>query len=529
MSKSFKALLKVSLAQSFDFRRKDKIKNASLLIPLALIFISGAFISTLYSLVFGLALVSADGKAYLDLILYAMAGIASMLAIVTGMTKVKGALFGGNDYDLLASMPISKKSIIFVKFFSLYLMQAFYTVIIVLPSTIVITILGQQPIWLLDGILLILFTPVLPLFFAGIIGLFIGLFSDRFKFGNIISILFYIIFLGAVMYSSFSLNRIGNQEEQNISGIIHSLTIFGWINPSTKLLGLDYVILPRLFYVVVNFIGLGFMIWIFAKGYDYFHFLMTSTRSSQVYVEKSTKQKGQFKALLYLDFKRYFSSKMYLMNTITGGVMCVLCIVVMIVSFQSIQNPETITILNEISCYFVLIVTWCVGMAVPSAVAINFEGKTMWQMKSLPIQFKQYSLSKILMSYLVLAPFVLVSSVVLTIYVKKTILTIFVTILLPQIYLFSMCCLGFLINTYFYKLKWTNETEAVKNSAGMLISMLVDLFYTGILCIAFIVPGFLGYYVIGAILSLVVVIAMSFLFYFLVSKTCEHNIGAIEV
>lgn len=529
MSNSFKALFKVSLAQSFDFRKKDKAKNASLLIPLALIFIGGALISALYSFIFGIALVSADGQGYLNLVLYGMTGLSSMLAIVTGMTKVKGALFGGYDYDLLASMPISKKNIIFVKFLSLYLVQVFYTIIFVFPSAIVVTILGKNPIWLLDGLLLIIFSPVLPLFLAGIIGILIGLLSDRFKFGNIISVLFYVVFLGAVMYSSFLLNSGGDGEEYDISGILRILRVFSWINPSTKLLGLEYLILPHLFYVLVNLVGLGLMVWIFAKGYDYFHFLMTATKSHQRYIEKTSKQKGQFKALLFLDFKRYFSSKMYLMNTITGGIVSVLCLVVMIASFQSIKDPEAMTVLNSISSYFVLLVTWCIGMAVPSAVAINFEGKTMWQMKCLPIHYKQYSLSKILMSYIVLAPFVLISSGVLTIYIEKTVVTILVVFFLPQIYLFSMCCLGFLINTYFYKLKWTNETEAVKNSAGMLISMLIDFIYTIILCAALIIPGVFGYYFVGAILSFLVVIVAAVVSYILVSKTCEHNLEMIEV
>ncbi|MDE7095650.1 MAG: hypothetical protein K2O23_04095, partial [Anaeroplasmataceae bacterium] len=120
MSKSFKALFKVGLSQSFDFRRKDKVKNASILVPLILIFIFGTFLSFIYGLIFSLALYSAGYGAQVNHVLYAMTGLSSLLALVTGITKVKGTLFGGNDYDLLASLPVSKKSIIFVKLASLY-------------------------------------------------------------------------------------------------------------------------------------------------------------------------------------------------------------------------------------------------------------------------------------------------------------------------------------------------------------------------------------------------------------------------
>ncbi|MCM1131574.1 MAG: hypothetical protein NC310_06005 [Roseburia sp.] len=529
MSKSFNALFKVGLSQSFDFRRKDKAKNASILVPLILIFVFGSLLSGIYSFIFSIALYSGGYKDQINLVLYAMTGLSSMLALVTGITKVKGTLFGGNDYDLLASLPISKKSIIFIKLASLYLMQVFYAIIFVLPATAMVTIIGKQPLWLLEGLLLILFSPIIPLLLAGIFGTIVSFISDHFRFGNVISVIFYVAFLGVVMYSSFILNSSGNGEETDLTGILSLLNIFGWFNPSTKLLTLQLTGLSYLLYIGIHLLLLGGMIWLFAKCYDPIHFLMTATKSHQKYVEKEIKQKGQFKALLVLDFKRYFSSKMYLLNTITGGIIATLCIIVMVVTFKSIDDPEAMDILNMMAPYFVLLIVWCVGMSVPSAVAVNFEGKTMWQMKSLPINYKQYAKSKIFMSYIILMPFVLVASSVLTIYIEKNFINIFTTFVLPQIYLFSMCCIGFWINTMFYKLKWSNETEAVKNSAGMLISMLIDFAYTIMLCIVLIVPGLFGYFIIGAILAMLLVLGIAIIFYAIVRKTCEHNLNNIEV
>lgn len=528
MSKSFKALFKVGLSQSFDFRRKDKVKNASILVPVVLIFILGSLFSSFYSFIFCDALYSTGYQQSLNLVLYAMAGIASLLALVTGITKVKGTLFGGNDYDMLASLPIPKKNIIFVKFISLYLVQLFYTIIFVLPATIIVTIMGKQPLWLFDGVLLLIFSPVLPLLLAGILGTAISFISDRFRFGNIITVLIYIAFLGAIMYSSFMLNSGGSEGEYDVSGILQLLNIAGWVNPSTKLLSLNIAVLPYVFYVVSNGVVLLGVILLFAQCYDYFHFLMTATKSHQKYVERSVRPKGQFKALFVLDLKRYFTSKMYLMNTITSGVMSVLCIVIMIITFQSIEDPEAVSILKMIIPYFVLIVVWCVGMAVPSGVAINFEGKTMGQVKALPISYKQYSTSKILLSYLVLAPFILISSIVLTIFTEKNFINIFTIFVLPQVYLFGMSSIAYFINMHFYKLNWSNETEAVKNSAGMLISMLIDFIYTGLLCAVLIVPGVNGYFYVGAILTIVLVLAVTITFFLLVQKTCTKAITKIE-
>lgn len=528
MSKPFIALLKVGLTQSFDFRKKDKAKNASLLIPLFFIFIAGALLSVSFSLSFSFILVETGNKEKLNLILYAMAGMAAMLSLVTGVTKTKGTLFGGNDYDMLASLPIPKRSIIFVKLFSLYLIQTFYSVVILLPATIVVTAVGQQALLFIDGLLCLILSPIVPLILSGIVGIFIGSISDRFRFGNFISAIFYVLFLGVVMYTSFVLNSNHGEETYDSTSMLTLLNVFGWFNPTSKLLTLDIVILPRILYVVVNLIVLGCTIWVFAGCYDYFHVLMTSTHSHQKYVEKKTKQKGQFKALLFLDFKRYFSSKMYFLNTITGGFVSVICTGIMIVSFTNIKDPEAIEILNSIAPYFVLIILWCIGLATPASVAINMEGKNLWQLKTLPISYKQYSLSKILFSYFVLAPFALIASIVLFIYTDKTIINGFVLFLTPQIYLFGMCCIGYFINMYFYKLKWSNETEAVKNSAGTVISMLLDFSYTILLCVVLIVPGVLGFFLLGAILTMILVSATAAIFLWIILKKCSTQLASIE-
>ncbi len=528
MSRPGFALLKVVLAQSFDFRKKDKIKNASLLIPILFIFIFGCLLSSIYSISFSIILISGERKESLNLVLYALAGTSSMLALVTSITKVKGILFGGNDYEMLASLPIPRRNIIFVKLFSLYLVQLFYTAIFVLPATLIVCVLGKYPLWLIDGILLLVFSPVIPLLLAGVLGLLIGFISDRFRFGNILTILIYILFLGAIMYSSFLLNSKGGEEELDVTIILQMLNILSWINPTTKLLTLTLGGINQLLYIAGNGIILLGMIFIFAKCYDYFHFLMTAKRASHTYVWKAVKQKGQFKALFLMDIKRYFSSKMYLMNTITGGIMCILLTVIMIISFKNVKDPEAMNVLSHISPYFILINTWCIGMAVPSAVAINMEGRAMWQMKVLPINYKTYSHSKILLSYLVLAPFILISSSIWIVFMEITVTNILLTFILPQIYLLSMSMIAFLVNTYFYKLKWTNEVEAVKNSAGMVISMLIDLGYTAILCALFVVPGVFGYFVIGTILALLFVSLMAGTAYILINKLCFKNIESIE-
>lgn len=524
MSREFKALFKISLKQSFDLRRKNnRQKNSSLLSILLIILIAGSILSGFYGYTF--YMVAKEFALDFKNIIYAMAGLASLICLTTSIPKVKSTLFGGKDYDLLASMPIKKSYIIFVKFFSLYLMELLYSFIFVIPSSLIIAIMSKEYLILVDGLMLLFILPVVPLLAAGIIGLFIGLIADRFKFGNLITIILYVGVLGLIMYSSY----LGNSTNADAANMDSFFDIYCWFNPSTKLLCLPYPGLNYLIYIGTNLIILILIIMVFAKCYDYFHFLMTSTKSNRKYVQKDAKVKGQFKALLSLDLKRYFSSKTYLMNTITGGVLSILMVVIMAISFASVDAPEANEILKMVSPYFCLIILWIIGFAVPSAVAINFEGKHFWLVKTLPVSYKDYGKSKILLSEIVLAPFVLVASIVLLFFTELNFINIFTIFFLPQIYLFSMILIGYYINTKFYKLEWSNEVEAVKNSKSMLLAMLLDFAYTIVLSALFICLGILVNFLTGVIcaflLCLIVLVGMIFL----CQRDCSKRIAAIEI
>ncbi len=523
MSSELKALFKVNLKQSFDVRRKNNKKNSSSLLALLLIIlVVGCLFSGIYGYIF--YILAADLAIDFKYIIYAMAGLASLICLATSIPRVKNTLFGSKDYDLLASMPIKKSHIILVKFISIYLMELLYSCIFVLPSTLIIVFLGKDYLILLDGLLLIFVLPVIPLLVAGIIGLFIGLIADRFKFGNLISLILYLGVLGLIMYSSY----FGNSSNATTADMQSFFDIYSWFNPSTKLLslplGLNYLI-----YVGINLIILVLIILVFAKGYDYFHFLMTSTKSTRKYVQKSVKVKGQFKAILSLDLKRYFASKTYLMNTITGGVLAVLMIIIMINTFASVDSPEAEGILKLASPYFSILILWLVGLTVPSAVAINFDGKYFWLMKNLPISYKDYGKSKIILSEIVLAPFVLVASSVLLFFIELNFLNVFMVFVLPQIYLFSMNLIGYYINTKVYKLEWSNEIEAVKNSKSMVLAMLVDFGYTIAITAIFICLGIFVNFWIGAVCAISLCLIVLIVMLLLCRKHCSRRIAAIEV
>ena len=149
MNKPFLALFKVTLKQSFDFRKNNK-KNIAFIVPILFIVLLGCFFSSIYAYLFSYMLKEANVS--LNVVLYAMAGFATMLILTTTVPKVKNILFGGQDYEMLSALPIKKSSIIAVKFLGLYLVELLFSFVFIVPSTIIVVVLGSSPLLLIEEI-----------------------------------------------------------------------------------------------------------------------------------------------------------------------------------------------------------------------------------------------------------------------------------------------------------------------------------------------------------------------------------------
>ena len=60
--------------------------------------------------------------------------IISIITLIEGIYKSQGILFDSKDNDLLFSLPISKKKILFVRIFKLMLFQYLYNLMFLLPA-----------------------------------------------------------------------------------------------------------------------------------------------------------------------------------------------------------------------------------------------------------------------------------------------------------------------------------------------------------------------------------------------------------
>ena len=246
------------------------------------------------------------------------------------------------------------------------------------------------------------------------------------------------------------------------------------------------------------------------------------------------KVKNQTRILLSLEFKRLFNSRIYFVNAIMGSIMGILGSVVYLVSLkQSMNNAPAEALIYMKLLYipiFTVISSMIIGLGNPTTGSINIEGKTFWIIKSLPVDYKKYMRIKLLFSYFITIPASLVASTIAIIFYHESILDIVFAYLIPFFYVLLNALIGLIVAIKHPKIKWNNETEAVKNAASVLIAMLIN-FGCSILMggILIVLPLFFQNFLWLFYLITLTLIIMSIVpCYIYLNKKFPHKIGEIE-
>ena len=524
------AVIKANLRETLDTRslKKNKGKAISFLAFISLVLIIAIIVSVIYNLIFVYSFKESNVNILYAVFLFA--GISSILILLTSIVRTK-AIFISKDYDMLRSMPIKKCDIILSKVFSLYLIELLYSSILMIPNGIIISISLNNIFYLFSGIIISIFLPFLPIALGTLFGLLVTIIFDRFKYGNIISIVLYTIFLALIFIFSYKIGSVSNDEE--IVNIIYkSISIFKYLNPSLYFIELSFFNhwIYYLLFILSNII-LGFIaLFIISYFFDKVRAFTNSSFQSKKYNINTLKTKGELKSLLQFEFKRYFSSKLYSINTISSGVAALVVVIGLITSLNSLnlqQDSKFLEYINYYAPFTSLIICFMIGITTPASSAISIEGKNMWIIKSLPINYKNYYKAKIILSTSVLSLFTLVSSIILIIYLHPNILDSLFIIFIPIMYVFLVSCIGFRINLSFYKFNWLNEAEVVKNSKSVVISMLVSFLLVLLLAVSILIAIYNKY--LALIYIFILLFSLNIIFYLVNSSIVTNKIYNMEI
>lgn len=387
-------------------------------------------------------------------------------------------LYLAKDNDLLLSMPIPVRDVIASRLLSVYVIGLFYTSLIMLPTVVVGLIRGGVTVsTLLCGLILALLASLVVLGLSCLLGWVVARLSLRLKNKSWITVLLSLGFL-ALYYAVYFriMNRIQDLMQnvilfgQRVKDSAYVLYRFGRIGEG------DW---PAALLWTLAILAVLVLIWFVMKR----SFLATATASAAAGKktagrEKAIRQGSVSAALLRREWLRFTSSANYMLNCGLGIVMLMgLGVYLAIQGKTLLQYIVFLPRGLEGSLPVLLTAACCLlaGMIDISTPSVSLEGKTIWQIQSLPVTAWQVLRAKLELHLGLSAVPLLFCAVVLMILAPATLAQKLLMLAVTMLAGVFNAALGLFLGLKMPNLDWTNEVVPIKQSVAVFISMFAGM------------------------------------------------------
>ncbi len=519
-----KALLKKQMLEfisGFIMRGNAKkgTKNPKAVMIALFGFVFVTFMFMFFSVAFMMSELIFDGYSWLYFSVFGI--LATLMGIFGSVFMTYHSLYEAKDNDLLLSMPIPSGMILFSRMAGLYLSAFFFEALVLLP--VVIVYLINAPFNALSLIICVLNLFVLPFFALSIscvLGWFIAFFASKIRNKSILTVIFSLLFFGVYYFCSIQLNKIINII------IINAEEIGEWIKkflyPIYKMgRGCSGDFLSYAVFLI--FVAAVFLVIYKVLSHSFIRLVTTKKGMKKIlYKEKTAKKKSPKIACFRKELLFFRSTPVYMLNCGLGSLMMHIAAV-----FAAIKKEGITAIVSASEQIPLSAIPFVLGLGICfmssmnniTSVSISLEGKTMWLIKSVPLNIRDVIFGKLMLHISVTGIPLLIADVIILFSVKADIINSLLIIVFSQIFMILCAFSGLMGNFLFPKLDWTNETVPIKQSISAMIGMFSGLFYVlVIILISFISFSFVPVAVILAVLSLVMLAFVFLIYRWLVTK-----------
>ena len=491
--------------------RRGSSKGGKILFVILFLYLGGvlAFSMGAMSVLIGKALIPM-GLGWLFLAVVGM--MAASFCFMGTVFLAQSQLYQSRDNELLLSMPVPSRVIVFSRLLAMLVLNYIYTAVIMVPAGAVYAYLAHPAwsfyLWYTLGFLLL---PLLSLTLTCVLGYVLGAVTSRMRGKTLISMVGMLLFIGVYMYASMNLTKYATALIQNGAAIGEAIRralppfyAFGVASASGDLwqgaLLMLWCCVP--FAVVTWLIVRGFRaIAIRKQGAPKLTYKAGTLRVSSVYG-----------ALLRKELKRFFGTPIYMMNCGFGSVLALA-----LAGYTAFKGPSVLMALgssygmgNMVVPILAVILAFLCVMDCATAPSISLEGTNLWILKAHPVPIWSVFWAKISLNLMVnLVPMV----VVLPLFAVALDLSALQTLLLcGVVVVFSVftALFGLSANLLFPRFDWLNETAVVKQSVSTMIAV-----FGGMAAVA--APALLYAFALSGSMGLELFIALVLVFYVLVS------------
>lgn len=524
-----KILTKNSVLSNYQIINKMKnknIKHVSILIVIICLII----LSLLTFYLYGFTKLFAEANNS-ETILYMCISISQILIFLSNFSKVNSYVFRCKDFDLLNSLPVNSKEIVFSKIFIIYINSLVISLSLLLTSYIAYSIVDEFNVLyflltLISGFIL----PIIPIIISSFIAFFVGYLNINKKVKSFIIYLFYFIITIIMVVMYINVLKFDTEDIVNQVSTIKQYFIKMW--PFSKIIFNSIYNIQEnngLYLLIYTLISISlFILYIFIVSKYYISFNSSSFEKKVSKENKDIfKAKKPLKSLVIKELRAYLDVPAFIFNTIPGPILSIISVI--IISIFVVKNnyiigfKELDSLLNNgnivlkdffigVLCFVVCILNQVTTITSSS---ISLEGKTINVYKSLPISYREIVISKIFINFLLFGLSSLISIIMVIIINRVNIINSILIILIVLISALFSSILGLLCNLYFPKLNYVNKIQVVKQGFAVLLNMILSISFNILALGIFIMVSFiintglailimLLYYTILFIISIIV-------------------------
>lgn len=399
-----------------------------------------------------------------------------------GIFHGSSVLFQCKDHNLLASLPIEKNKIILSKFLYLYLIQLYFTVILLVPSYFHFFKHSKVPssfVLLLSSIIV---TPIIPLILSLFVGMWILQLSRHFRGKSIfvtVSTFISLFILIKVTSQTYSMEQIYAFSQGFQSNIYKILPWAVWIFEMQE--G-NYTALYYFtgFSLILSYFFLKYV----TGSYDSINHSLNHSKTTQS-SKKALQSKAQkpFVILLKKEWKTLATHSIYAINTLFTPLTAVGFILYILF------NQEEILLYSAIYRNFTPFLPLSVGVILSlsptTACSISLEGKQLWILQNLPIPPRDILLSKVAFQCILNLPVCFLLSCTLSYVCQFDVVWTVIMLLFPCLFCLFINFSALLLNIEHPNFTWTNPAVVVKQGLPMLLNLVYILVITALLSYVF--------------------------------------------
>ena len=499
MTKQIKALIKLELCNLYGlnvlrFSHDKRVRGRSVLMIAIWAFLLLLLAVYTGMLSYGLIFMGLEEVVPAYLVV-----LSSIFPFLLNILTAGTMLFRQEGYDMLCSLPTARGVIVLSRFARLYVEHLLLTLAVLLPGLAVyLWDVRPEPICCLFFFLGIWFVPFLPMTAAAFLGTLVAGLASRMRHKSLAVSGLTILVVFVVLYGSSRLAAVeGTITEEMLRELsTWVFALLGKVYPPAVWFGRavrEGDVAWWLLYMGSGSLALLAAAALVTLCFHSIYQRLYGSLARHDYRMGRLQESSVLAALCKREFRRYFSSSVYVSNTIIGPVMgCILSGVLLAAGTEVLEGALPTAVSFEWPDLIPFFLAAVFGMMPTTAVTISMEGKYWWLIKSLPLPFRTVLNAKLLMNLLLAAPFYLAAELLTVLALRPAPLELFWLLLVPLLFLVFSSVYGLAINLHFPVFDWENEVTVVKQSVSSMLGGLGGL-VAAILCVAAVAVSPEGY------------------------------------